>query len=636
MMLGPGDRIGDWIVEARLGAGGMGTVFRCRNALADRIRAAVKVLHPDDPEGFRERFVREVEALEQLEHPGIVRVKGWGEDERGWLWLAMDLVEGEDLGARLKRGPLGVEEAVAVFRTLAGGLAHAHSRSVFHRDIKPANILLQDGGGAKLVDFGIAMQADRTRLSMAGVVAGTPAYLAPEVFGGTPQAQRLDVYALGQVLYEALTGRSAFPEPDGMTTTARIAHVAGSKLRMEPLDPGDAFPEPLRRLVRLATHPDPNQRVQDMETFCGALEGGLLEERAASATLEFDLDAVVERHEPAAPEPAQPRPIAPPPATGTPPAWGLLVVGLAVAGLLLGVSVAAVALTRRAPAPLDTTVVITGITDTTPVRVRMNGERVETRSGTRFSAQVPGDGAVTVEVVSGEHCDLDAWSGLCGVCCGCATAEVPRGGQQSVAAPPPDPRREVQVRPTREDGTPWRAWLDDVEITADDGVASVPPGAHTVRLERGACPAGCGPACPPGCASVEQVVEVPCGSGPLQVRLDLAEPEPAPAPAIRTPRAAYPRLRGAKVRILHMSAELEVAHRAADALRAQGAEVEVMVLTHEHSSSFGRTLYWAEDREAGAHDVQKVLERIGYAAVQPRVKSGSSDGLDYVVWLKGP
>ncbi|MCA9566870.1 MAG: protein kinase, partial [Myxococcales bacterium] len=131
------DTIGDWVVEAPLGQGGMGSVYRCHNALAPRIRAAVKVVHelPGEDSADRERFVREVEALEGLQHPAIVRVKGWGATDDGVLWLAMDLVEGEDLAARLARGPLDPDTARRTFRDIAAGLAHAHGREVFHRDI---------------------------------------------------------------------------------------------------------------------------------------------------------------------------------------------------------------------------------------------------------------------------------------------------------------------------------------------------------------------------------------------------------------------------------------------------------------------------------------------------------------------
>ena len=142
--------------------------------------------------------MREVESLDGLNHPAIVRVKGWGEDqERGLLWLAMDMVEGQDMSKRLRQGAMSVDEVLTVFQPLAEGLAHAHEQGIYHRDIKPANVIIT-GDGGRLVDFGIAMDSGRTRMTALGQVPGTPAYLAPEVFSGNPAPAALDIYALGK------------------------------------------------------------------------------------------------------------------------------------------------------------------------------------------------------------------------------------------------------------------------------------------------------------------------------------------------------------------------------------------------------------------------------------------------------
>ena len=272
-MLEAGDRIGDWVVERALGAGGMGAVFRCHNALTPRITAAVKLIGTDPGGEARERFLREVEALDQLHHPAIVRVKGWGEDPaRSAVWLAMDLVEGEDLARRLERGALSEAEAEALLRALADGLGHAHRAGVFHRDIKPANIVLPPGGGALLVDFGIAVASDRTRMTQAELVVGTPLYMPPEVFDQHPEPRLVDVYALGQVLCEALTGRPAFATPKGMTSGVALANLMGQKTNAGPLDPGSGAPERLRALVRAMTAPDPRERLPTMEAAVALLD----------------------------------------------------------------------------------------------------------------------------------------------------------------------------------------------------------------------------------------------------------------------------------------------------------------------------------------------------------------------------
>jgi len=244
-VLTAGDRIGDWIVVDVLGEGGMGAVYRCRNALSDRI-----------------------EALDAVRHPAVVRIKGWGQDEeRGLLWLAMDLVHGEDLEKHLARGPLPPADARRIFTIVADAVRHAHAQGIFHRDIKPAN---------RIVDFGIAVQSGRTRLTTLGTVPGTPAYMAPEIFSGEvrPDPVKVDVYALGQVLYEALTGEHAYPETsDSLSTGQRLVQLMGRKLEADPLDPGEGFPEDLREIVRRATDPEPDDRLPDMTAVYEALAG---------------------------------------------------------------------------------------------------------------------------------------------------------------------------------------------------------------------------------------------------------------------------------------------------------------------------------------------------------------------------
>ena len=142
-MLSPGERIGDWIIERPLGEGGMGAVYLARNSITERIRAAGKVIKPRAYAEERERFAREVEALDSLRHDAIVGVKGWGEDpERGLLWMAMDLVEGEEVAHVLERGPMSIEAVASIFSVVADGLQYAHERGFRHRDIKPANISL--------------------------------------------------------------------------------------------------------------------------------------------------------------------------------------------------------------------------------------------------------------------------------------------------------------------------------------------------------------------------------------------------------------------------------------------------------------------------------------------------------------
>ncbi|MCB9694152.1 MAG: protein kinase [Alphaproteobacteria bacterium] len=461
-MFTTGDRIGDWVVERPLGAGGMGSVYRCHNALTTRIQAAVKVVWQGGgpSEDARERFIREVEALESLQHPGIVRVKGWGETEAGELWLAMDLVEGQDLDRRLRLGPLAPDAAIRAFGPIVDGLAHAHARGVFHRDIKPANILLDPEGEGRLVDFGIAMQDDRTRVTLANSVPGTPAYLAPEVFGGRPEPRPLDIYALGQVLYEALTGTPAFPDPGTLTTTQRMAHVAGGKIRSAQLDPGPGIPDHLRHLVRAATHPDPRMRLASLDSFADALRGQLLDVEAAEPTSLFELpdwaapteempkgtrfadpvDAeLLDLAGPDAPPelPAVHERLPPPaPASDVIPDRRSFLAGMGAAALGLVGLWGAARLAGAGDTPRMVSIRVNGLADGMAFRARLGQRWLEGSPPWTVDGVV---GAQTLYWVSGDTCDVNAFPPTCADHCACQEVQVGAHEVDIVVQVPPVP-----------------------------------------------------------------------------------------------------------------------------------------------------------------------------------------------------
>jgi eukaryotic-like serine/threonine-protein kinase len=260
-MLQAGDRIGDWVVEEPLGEGGMGAVYRVHSALTARLQAALKVLKTTSEPEDRARFVREAESLSTLSHPGIVRVMSFGEDPvRGLPYLAMELVHGETLKTRLQRGPLSPADAVTAFAPLASALEYAHASGIFHRDIKPANVVLCRDGSVKLVDFGIATTEGVDTLATGGHL-GTLPYLPPEVFRGEPATgQAIDVYGVGLMLYEALTGARPFAVQPGLTPTGIAAAIGQKKLSQQSFDVGESFPEALRSAVLQATHPLPAMR----------------------------------------------------------------------------------------------------------------------------------------------------------------------------------------------------------------------------------------------------------------------------------------------------------------------------------------------------------------------------------------
>ena len=199
---------GRYRLERRLGHGGMASVFLGRDSELDR-PVAVKLLGENaaGDEALRKRFVREARLAARLSHPNVVSVFDAGEDD-GRPYIVMEHVEGETLAEALaRRGRLPADEARGLALQACRGLAHAHAAGLVHRDIKPQNLLLRADGTLKIADFGIARAADGTALTQAGTVLGTAAYLAPEQALGEKVTPAADVYSLGAVLYELLTGR---------------------------------------------------------------------------------------------------------------------------------------------------------------------------------------------------------------------------------------------------------------------------------------------------------------------------------------------------------------------------------------------------------------------------------------------
>lgn len=213
-------------VEEVAGQGGMGEVYRARDRDSGRL-VAVKVLHAvlATGQGAAQRFEREATLLASLTHPGIVQhvAHGWLADGRGYL--AMEWLEGEDLSTRLRRGPLGVEESRALVEQAAEALGLAHKRGVVHRDIKPSNLFLCRDGRVAVIDFGIARaQAVAVDMTRTGMILGTPGYLAPEQArrGAKALDARADVFALGCVLFECLTGKPAFSGDNPLAVLSRV------------------------------------------------------------------------------------------------------------------------------------------------------------------------------------------------------------------------------------------------------------------------------------------------------------------------------------------------------------------------------------------------------------------------------
>jgi serine/threonine protein kinase len=258
MALEAGSRLGHYDVTALIGEGGMGQVWQATDTQLGR-QVALKILpdaFADDPDRLA-RFQREAQVLASLNHPNIAAIHGIEEAE-GTRALVLELVEGPTLADRISKGPIPVDEALPIAKQIAEALEAAHEAGVIHRDLKPANIKVREDGTVKVLDFGLAKALDTTpegdpsqsptltaAATQMGVIMGTAAYMSPEQAAGEQTDKRSDIWSLGVVLFEMLTGRGLF---EGKT----VSHVLASVLKTDPdwAALPTSTPQPLTRLLR--------------------------------------------------------------------------------------------------------------------------------------------------------------------------------------------------------------------------------------------------------------------------------------------------------------------------------------------------------------------------------------------------
>jgi serine/threonine-protein kinase len=252
-----------------LGGGGMGVVYRAEDTRLKRI-VALKFLSPEltRDERAKRRFVTEAQAASQLDHPNICGIHDIEETKDGQLFLVLSCYEGETVRARLEKGPMPIDEAVGLAIHVARGMEEAHSRGIVHRDIKPANIFLADDGRAKILDFGLAKLTGRTRITRIGATVGTVAYMSPEQARGGDVQAPTDIWSLGVVLYEALTGGLPFPGERPEAVLYSVVHEEPEPLGALRHD----VPPELEAIVDRCLKKDPDKRFASAAELVSALE----------------------------------------------------------------------------------------------------------------------------------------------------------------------------------------------------------------------------------------------------------------------------------------------------------------------------------------------------------------------------
>src|SRR5215212_3932705 len=277
-----GKNISRYRILGQVGEGGMGVVYVAEDTVLRR-RVAIKIPHAGKDEShYRARFLREAQAVSKLRHTNIAAVHDFGETDEGQPFIVMELVSGQTLGEMLAGPGISVARAVEVTCEVARALSEAHRLGVVHRDVKPSNVVVDDEGTVKVLDFGLSKQLHEesangnggpeaqtllTARTRSDVVIGTPLYLSPEQARGAKVDGRSDLFALGALLYECLTGRPAF-------SGANVIEIGAQVLHFDPPPPSrlnSRVPAELDRLTRKALAKKPEDRFQTAEEFAAEL-----------------------------------------------------------------------------------------------------------------------------------------------------------------------------------------------------------------------------------------------------------------------------------------------------------------------------------------------------------------------------
>jgi tetratricopeptide (TPR) repeat protein/predicted Ser/Thr protein kinase len=271
-------RIGGYEVLGRLGAGGMGVVYKAADLKLKR-PVALKFLATEAVAAAdKERLLREARAASALDHPNIATVHAVEEAEDGRLFIVMAYYEGETLAEKMRGGPLQPAKAIHIASQVARGLQHAHSHGVVHRDIKPSNVIMTSEGTAKIVDFGLARQFAPSASTQSASLAGTLSYMSPEQASGKPVDVRTDIWSLGVVLYQMLTGRLPFDKESAGSTVLAILN--------SPPAPMGEVSEALTLVIYRALAKTPADRYQSCAELLKDFQGLALDDRRPTAPMD--------------------------------------------------------------------------------------------------------------------------------------------------------------------------------------------------------------------------------------------------------------------------------------------------------------------------------------------------------------
>jgi serine/threonine-protein kinase len=275
---------GKYKVVRLLGEGGMGCVYQGEQMLGGTTRkVAIKTLHKhlSHDESIKARFQREVGTVAALEHPNTIQVFDFGSTDDGTLYIVMEFVQGRSVADVLEKdGPMQPDRVLHIMRQVCGSLEEAHGHGIVHRDLKPDNVILAERAGQKdwveVLDFGIAKRSsehdpNEAKLTQQGMVLGTPPYMSPEQFTGLPVDQRTDIYALGVMAYEMLTGRLPWVANTAWEWASKHMTEAPTPLERQPLGPN--VPEPMRAAITRALAKNKDERFSSVKDFFEAFSG---------------------------------------------------------------------------------------------------------------------------------------------------------------------------------------------------------------------------------------------------------------------------------------------------------------------------------------------------------------------------